>query len=242
MNCKNCHTEVFANFCPNCGHPTTVSRIDGHYIIQEMGSVLNFEKGLFFTIKELLIRPGNTVRTYLLESRNRLVKPILFIIITSLIYTFCSHFFNIEEGYIQYLDTQQSTTTAIFKWIQENYGYANILMGIFIAFWTKLFFKKSKFNFFEILILLCFVMGIGMLIFSVFGILQSIINTNLMSIAGVVGFVYTTYAIGNFFGKNKMSHYFKAFFAYVFGMFTFSLTAILLGIAIDLIVKQYYHG
>jgi hypothetical protein len=78
-------------------------------------------------------------------------------------------------------------------------------------------------------------MGIGMLIYSVFGIIQGLTHLNLIQIAGVVVFVYTTWAVGHFFGKTKINNYVKAFFAYFLGMLTFTLAAIILGILIDFI-------
>lgn len=238
MNCKNCNSQVNSKYCPNCGQPTELKRINGHYIIHEIEHVLHFERGILFTIKQLLTNPGQNVRNYLTENRSRLVKPIIFIIVTSLIYTLCNHYFHFEDGYVQYLDNKKSTTSEIFKWVQGHYGYANIIMGIFIALWTKLFFKKSEYNFFEILILLCFVMGVGMLIYSFFGVIQSLTNIELMQIAGIIGFVYTTWAIGQFYGKRKIINYLKAFFAYLLGMITFMLAAILIGMLTDLIFKN----
>jgi hypothetical protein len=238
MNCKSCNTELKLNFCPNCGQPTKLNRIDGQYILSEIGSVLNFDKGILFTIRELLIRPGQSVRNFISEDRNRLVKPIIFIIITSLIYSLINHFFQIEDGYVKYEEVKQSTTGYIFKWIQDHYGYANIIMGIFIAFWTKLFFRKYNYNLFEILILLCFVMGIGMLIYSTFALVQGLIQIDLMQIAGVFGFIYSAWAIGQFFDKSKFSNYVKAFFSYFLGFLTFSVSAVLIGILIDLIIKN----
>ena len=238
MNCKNCNTEISQNYCPNCGHPTKLKRIDGKYILSEIGSVLNFDKGILFTIRELLLRPGKSVKKFVSDDRNRLVKPVIFIIITSLIYSLINHFFHIEDSYVKFEETKQSTTGHIFKWVQDHYGYANIIMGIFIAFWTKLFFRKYKYNFFEILILLCFVMGIGMLIYSIFALFYGITNIDLMQIAGIIGFLYSAWAIGQFFDKSKFSNYVKAFFSYLLGFITFSLTAILIGNLIDLIFNQ----
>ena len=238
-NCKTCNIEFTSKFCPNCGQPELIKRIDGHYIIHEIKHVLHFEHGIFYTIRELILNPGENIRNYLLENRSRLVKPIIFIIVTSLIYSICSSFFNFEDGYVNYLDNQKTTTNKIFKWIQGHYGYANIIMGIFIALWTKLFFRKYKFNIFEILILLCFVMGMGMLIYSVFGIIQGLTHyNNTMQIAGIVGFVYTTWAIGQFYEKGKVINYIKAFFAYVLGMITFTMTAKLIGYTVDLLIKN----
>lgn len=237
-NCNTCNIELTSKFCPNCGQPSLLKRIDGHYIIHEIEHVLHFERGILYTIRELIVNPGQNVRNYLSENRSRLVKPIIFIIVTSLIYSTCSNFFHIEDGYVNYLDNQKSTTSAIFKWVQGHYGYANIIMGIFIALWTKLFFRKHKLNIFEILILLCFVIGMGMLIYSVFTIIQGLTHFKLMQTAGIVGFVYTTWAIGEFYQKGKAINYVKAFFAYILGMLTFSLTAIIIGIVTDLIIKR----
>jgi hypothetical protein len=238
MNCKNCNTEIKQNYCPNCGQAGKIKRIDKHYIADEIGQVLNFDRGILFTVKELLIRPGENIKNFISENRRRLVKPIIFIIVTSLIYSLINHYFNIEEGYVNYNETKRSTTGDIFKWVQNHYGYANIIMGIFIAFWTKLFFKKYKFNFYEILILLCFVMGIGMLIYSVFALIQSLTHIELMQIAGIIGFIYSAWAIGQFFDKTRFLNYIKAFLSYLLGFLTFSLTIILIGTVIDLIVKQ----
>ncbi|MCO4292612.1 DUF3667 domain-containing protein [Solitalea sp. MAHUQ-68] len=236
-NCNNCNTAVASKYCPNCGQPAQLKRIDAHYIIHEIEHVLHFERGILYTIRELILNPGQNVRNYLIENRSRLVKPIIFIIVTSLIYTLCNHYFHFEDGYIKYLDSQQSTTTILFKWVQGHYGYGNIIMSAFIALWIKLFFRKFQFNFFEILILLCFIMGIGMLIYSVFGIVQSLIHINVMQISGVVGFVYMTWAIGQFYGKSTIINYVKAFFAYILGMLTFILAVVLVGSITDMFIR-----
>ncbi|WP_396157065.1 DUF3667 domain-containing protein [Flavobacterium sp.] len=237
MNCKNCNNEINSKFCPNCGQPSNLKRIDGHYIIHEIEHVLHFERGILYTIKELITNPGQNVKNYLTENRNRLVKPIIFIIVTSLIYSICNSFFHFEDTYTNKLDNNNSASSAISKWIQGHYGYANIIMAIFIALWSKLFFRKYKFNIFEILILLCFVMGMGMLFLSVFGIIQSLTNINLILIASTFCFAYTTWSIGQFYEKGKIVNYVKAFFVYLLGMLTFYITATLIGKTIDFITK-----
>lgn len=238
MNCKNCNNEVNLNYCPNCGQAAKLKRIDRHYIQHEIEHVLHFEKGIFYTVKELLIRPGQNVREFISDNRVRLVKPIIFIIISSLIYTIINHFFHLEDGYVKYDETTTSTTGAIFEWVQNHYGYSNIIMGIFIAIWLKLFFQKYDYNFFEILILLCFVMGIGMLIFSVFAVMEGLSKFPLMQIAGLVGIVYCAWAIGQFFDKNKIVSYLKALAAYFLGMITFTFSALLLGYLFDSVFKH----
>jgi len=235
MNCKNCSAQANQNYCPSCGLPTKLKRINGNYILHEIKQVLNFDRGILFTIRELLVSPGENVRNFISENRIRLVKPIVFIIVTSLIYSLINHFFNIEDGYVVYSETKQTATGTIFKWVQEHYGYSNIIMGMFISFWVKLLFRKYNYNFFEVLILLCFIMGIGMLIYSLFSLLKALIHIDLMLISGIISFMYSTWAIGQFFDKRKLINYPKALLAYILGFISFSFTAILVGTLIDYI-------
>lgn len=92
MDCVVCNSEINTKFCPDCGHPAQRKRIDRKYIIHEIEHVLHFERGILYTIQELILSPGDNIRKYLSENRSRLVKPIIFIIITSLIYTILNHF------------------------------------------------------------------------------------------------------------------------------------------------------
>lgn len=231
-NCKRCNHQLFGDFCSNCGHPQKLKRINGKYVFSEIVSVLNFDKGILFTIKELLIRPGLNIQKFILEDRNRLVKPILFLIVCSLFYSVFQEIFHFEEDYQQHVFDSSSTTVMIMTWISANYGYANVLMAIFIALWTKIFFRKHNYGFFEILILLCFVIGIGMLIFSIFGMFQSLTATKVLNIGFFIGMVYISWAIGQFFEK-KFLNYIKALLAYLLGFISFSIAIVLIGTLID---------
>ncbi len=241
MDCKNCNKEVNSKFCPDCGQPTNLKRIDGKYIIHEIEHVLHFERGILYTIRELTTSPGQNIRKYLLKNRTRLVKPIIFIIITSLIYTILNHLFHIEDGFVIYHETDVNNPSAvgsIVKWVKDHYGYANIMMGIFIALWLKLFFRKSKYNFYEILIMLCFVQGMAFLIFSIFVIIQGITHFSIMKIAGPIGLIYCVYAIRQFYDRSKVLNYIKSLFAYILGLISFWIFVFLIGTLLDLINKH----
>jgi len=233
-NCNNCNNIVDDNFCAKCGHAVQLKRIDAHYIQHEIIHILHFEKGFFYTIKELITRPGENVRKFISTDRSRLVKPVVFIILTSLAYTIFSHFFHFDDAFIKIESTAKGpATTAIDNWIHNNYGYSNILEGLFIAVWLKLFFRKSGYNFFEIVILLCFTMGIGMLILSLAVIFKGITHIELMKEFGYVFIIYITWSIGQFFGGKKIINYVKALISYILGMASFLSLAALLGYVID---------
>lgn len=237
-NCKNCTTKLSGNYCANCGQPAKIKRIDSHYIIHEIEHVLHFEKGILFTIRELLLRPGKNIQEFLQENRGRLVKPIIFIVITSLIYSLISHFFHTEDKYLKaYEAVGNSSIFTMLGWIQSHYGYSNIIMGVFIAGWIKLFFRKYHYNFFEILILLCFILGMGMLMFAVSALIEGLTHISLLFITTLISTVYCIWVVGQFFDRTKPTNYIKAFIAYMLGVFTFGIAVTFLGIAIDLIMR-----
>ncbi len=236
--CKNCNSQINEKYCSNCGQPKVLKRIDGDYIRHEIEHLLHLDKGFFYTVKELFIRPGKSIREFLTDNRNRLIKPIIFIIVTSLIYSIINNYFHIEEQYIQQSGLENTTVGKLIKWMQEHYGYGNIILGIFIAFFIKLFFRKSDYNFYEILILLCFIMGVGMLVYSIFSLLQGFFHFNLFQIGGLFAIGYTTFAIADFYDRTKVKNYFKAFAAYMLGMIFCFVTLIFIGLIIDLITKH----
>ena len=235
--CSQCESELFDQFCSSCGHPRKPNKINGQYILSELRGILDFEKGIFFTIKELLLRPGENVEKFIQEDRNRLVKPVVFIIICSLVYTVIQNVFHFEDGYVGFSIGQDSAAETISQLISENYGYANIIIATLVAFWIKLFFKKYNYNYFEILILVSYVMGVGMLIFSFFGIIDSLVELKVADKGYLIGVLYVSWGIGQFFDKGKIPGYLKGFASYMIGMSSFMVAAMLLGLLIDLMNK-----
>ena len=235
-HCRICNSEVSKNYCSDCGHPVALKRINGHYLIHEIEHVLHFERGILYTIRELLLRPGTNIKRFIAEDRSRLVKPVIFIIVTSLIYSVISHFFHIQ-GMVSHDFAAQSTAAKILMWTESHLGYSNILMGGLIAFFIKIFFRKSSYNYFEILILLCFVMGLLMLVFALFALLEGITHIDLKQTSAIIAFSYCTWAIGSFFDQKKIVSYVKAFFAYIIGMASYYLLSILIGSLIDSMLR-----
>jgi len=239
-NCLSCNEVITGKYCSNCGQKAKLDRINGHYIKHEIEHVLHLEKGIFFTVKELILRPGKTVRSFISENRTRLVKPIIFVIVTSLIYSLLSHAFHMDTSYISLQNADSgSAVNYLDKWVNEHYGYSNLMMSLFIGLWIRLFFRNYDYNFYEILILLCFVMGICMLVFSICTILEGLTHVSFYITGSVIFLIYATWAIGDFFDRSRKKNYFKALGAYVLGMLSFSFLVTLLGLLIDFLIKIF---
>lgn len=221
-------------------------RIDGKYILHEIISVLNFDKGIFYTKKELLIRPGKSIQCFIQKDRTKLVKPITYVLFCSLIYAIAQQYLTSNDfvskfsrGWTDTLVLEESYLVNFLKWTKNNYGYTNILISIFIALWIKLFFRKFNYNIFEILTLLLYVLGTSTLIYSVFVILDILTGYRLVYLGGFIGFIYSSWAIGQFYNKRKVLNYFKALAANLLGIITFYLIISILGGVIDMTIFNH---
>jgi hypothetical protein len=235
-NCKKCNEPINENFCSYCGQPTKLKKIDGQYLVHEIGDFLSANKGFLFTIKRLFVSPGNAVRDFITEDRYRFVKPITFLFITSVVYAIINQIFNFGvTDYAQQSGLEEgSTANLVFKWMLIDYpGYSGIITGFFVAFWIKLFFRKSGYNIFEIFILICFVTGVTTLFMSAVAIFQGLTHVRLLETASYALILYLIWAVGQFFDGKKVRSYVKAFFAYLLGISVLGVLIVIVGEIID---------
>lgn len=238
--CNNCQAEITLKFCPNCGQPAVVKRIDSHYVQHEFLHLFHIEKGFLYTVKELFFRPGHAVREYLEGKRSKLMKPVPFAIFCGLIFTILlkisklSNF--VESAFSKVIKNVYALK--IMAWLDSNHAYGNFLLCIITALLSYLFFKKYKYNFYEILILMIFVASQNAMYTGLLSLLNLFFNKNIFSnVISIVGIGYITWSIGQFYDYKRFSSYFKAFLAYVLGSIIFTLTIVLIGFFVSYFKK-----
>ncbi|MEO5966804.1 MAG: DUF3667 domain-containing protein [Ferruginibacter sp.] len=236
-NCIECNEIIENKYCSNCGQPASLKRINGKYLLHEINHLLHLEKGFLYTVKELFIRPGESVKVFITQNRMKLVKPIVFIIVTSLIYTIVNHYFSFDKEAFNIDTIKDEKAKNILNWVNANYGYSNIVLGAFIAFYVKIFFNNYRYNYFEILILLYYAMGMSMLIFSLFAIFQGLTQIKSFYFGSIAAIAYCTWAVGQFFDKKKAISYIVALISYILGTFTIMFLGIIIGIVILILSK-----
>jgi hypothetical protein len=130
------------------------------------------------------------------------------------------------------------TQNLFINWMIEYHGYASIIAGFFVACWVKIFFGKSGYNLFEIFVLFCYIVGISALIISVFVILQGLTRLNFIPVySSLFDWMYYTWAIGQFFGRKKVSNYIKAFISSIMGFLLFGAVIECVAFFIDNIIN-----
>ena len=84
INCGRAVVDTEQKFCPACGQPTPAHRIDWHFLGHELEhSVLHMDRGILYSLKELMLRPGHLIRGYLEGRRAKQVKPLLLLMISA---------------------------------------------------------------------------------------------------------------------------------------------------------------
>lgn len=70
-SCLNCSREIAGNFCPDCGQKANMHRITfGHFVAHDLlHGMFHLERGIVFTLKDALVRPGKAALDYISGKR-----------------------------------------------------------------------------------------------------------------------------------------------------------------------------
>jgi hypothetical protein len=209
-----------------------LERIDGRYFSQQVQQIFNVDRGFLYTTKEFLIRPGKSIQEFLFENRDKYVKPTVFLIFTSIIFSLISYFLNIEYSYFnvnKIQGLQDKVSIGDFgEWLNNNIAYTNLIIGIFIALWIRIFVRN--YNIYEIIVMLCFVLGEMTLILSLVFIIGEVTHNGFIVLGlMLIFFLYPIWSIGQFFGKRKLISYIKSLVVVILGYMSYLFFFILIG-------------
>jgi Protein of unknown function (DUF3667) len=161
--CQNCNDDLVGNFCSSCGQKK-YSRIDKKYIFDEIQyTFLHTNKGMFYSIKNILKNPGKTDREYIDGKRVNHYKPILLLFVLSGISTFISlKVIGLKEIMSTYYANQNANPdamTSVFTFLTDYFTIITIAFVPFLALATKIVFKKMAHNYYEHLVMNTFIMS-----------------------------------------------------------------------------------
>lgn len=173
--CLNCDTELTDKFCAHCGQLADTHRISlKHFVFHDiLHGTFHLEKGILFTAKESLIRPGQAALDYISGKRKRYYNVFYLILIMIGLILFLRHFNEV-------LDISQSKNIAekpaylneVSRKLDEIFAQkSKIIIFLFVPFValnSYLLFKVKKLNFSEHAIIAGMVL-LGMLLISTAG-------------------------------------------------------------------------
>lgn len=219
-NCLNCGSSTEGKYCSNCGQKASQNPIDGHYLWHDLQHFFHLDNSLFYTAKELLIRPGETVRNYVDGKRAAYFGPLCTALTIAGIYILIYYWgniapLNILSQMIVTLNGMLYKEEMFFpKWLVDNYAFIELFVFIpLYSIASYLVFYKFKFTFFEHIAINAFLsaqrMLIGVLTFPVLVFIHEVAYSNIIEL--LVAFVeigFTIWAFMTFFKKENKIHLF----------------------------------
>jgi len=218
MICKNCEQNFNGNFCNNCGQNSNVGKIEYKYLLNEIpNSIFQVNSGILFTIKELFSSPGNSIREFLKGKRKKHFKPLAFVLLISTLYVLITYltdkYIFLGDGISGIADSmnndeaKSSITAKILNWFAQNNGYATLIILPFFSLASYLTFIKSKYNYFEHLILNFYITGQQMVIYIIFTVLFFVLKIEgyfIDIIPLIIGVSYLFLVFIQFFERDKI--------------------------------------
>ncbi|RYY49397.1 MAG: DUF3667 domain-containing protein [Chitinophagaceae bacterium] len=241
--CPNCNNEFEGFFCNICGqkepHRITMSHI-GHDLAH---AFTHADKGFFYLMGQLFIRPGIVAREYILEGkRKRYFLPLQYLLILGTIATIIvvnSHFIentmkNVEQITGASASAKQAALMQRIQALQSK--YYNIIIMLQLPFYSLaamiIYRRKYKYNYAEFLTLQTFVTGQHTVI-SMLLMLYIFINPSFAPSLNVVilvfSLLYHCWAYMQFFGEKTFIGALKAIGSYLMGILLFFLFAMIIG-------------
>jgi len=230
MNCKNCQHTINGNYCPNCGQRTTVARINFSNFSKEFTtSVFQIDRGFFYTLKELFLRPGKSIREYLSGKRKNHFKPIAYVLVLSTIYFLMSQFFGTQtylgdalEGFAEGTKDRagEDEKITVLKWFVEHYAYTTLFLIPVYSLASYLVFYRVGYNYLEHIVLNSFITGQQAIFYSISSVFSLVINEDLLvSVTLFISIFYAFWVFWQFFSvQSRVAVFFRSILTYVISL------------------------
>lgn len=173
--CLNCEQPANAKFCSNCGQKTDTHRITfKHFIFHDIvHGVWHFERGILFTVKEAMLRPGKAALDYISGKRIRYYNVFYLTLLLIGLNLFLTHIQN--ELSHEYFNTNLEPETdmggkGMGDFLSNNSKLIILSFIPLFAINSFMIFKRKKLNFSEHFII-SGMMFLGVMIISTISVL-----------------------------------------------------------------------
>jgi hypothetical protein len=151
--CKNCNNSFDGNFFNNCGQSARTDRINFLLFKHETNQgISRIDSGILYSIKQLFLRPGHSVREYIEGKRVKHYKPISLVVILATTYGILIHFLNIDL-IDKSLNEPGLNIEVLNDWTTRHYSWITIATIPFYTIGTYICFRRQGYNISELLIL-----------------------------------------------------------------------------------------
>ncbi len=248
--CKNCNTHFEGNFCSECGQSADTHEINSHFLWYDIQQgLLNLDKGILFTLKELSTRPGYSIKEFIEGQRVRHFKPISFLLVLAGIYGFVIHYFDIALIVKEIPDADAKkviNVTKILDWISANYALSTLILIPISSLSTYWAFKKERYNFIQHIVINAFVAGFHIILRLIFFPLVFLFDKKdslgVLTIPDIIGIAYTCWVLLQLFDYLPLkSRIYKIILSYIFLGLLYLSFVLLSGFVVGFLLAMAEH-
>ncbi len=252
MECKN---NFEGKFCSLCGQNSRVDKLTLTSFLEELSdSIFQVNRGLFFTIKSLFLRPGHSIRGFLSGHRKDYFKPIGFVLLLSTFYFLITKICGSDtlladaiSGFRQGAEDKSnfSHNSIILEfstdWLIDNYAYTTLFLIPILSTASFISFLGKGQNYLEHIVINSYIAGQKTIFYSLFTIFDFVIKqVDLgVTLAFILSIAYRFWTFIQFYHtENKIYTSFRLLLTYI--LFYFIIMALLtLLILSTIILKEY---
>ncbi len=242
--CKNCNSVNINNFCSDCGQKIYKKRFTINSFLMFLSDALDIEKGFFYTIKILFIKPEKVINDYLKGITKPYFNPLKYLLVIGGIYTFLVLWFKVFDNNFDYMESQNNNEelyqfqTQWFNFYKKIMNFIPILIIPFVSIATKWFYKSKKLFYGEHLIINSFLFVQILLITTLLIPAVLIFSPTLMYYFPIITISYSCYFFYNVFQNSLIRSILLTFLSIVTGYFLFIIfLVIIMFIAAIVIIK-----
>lgn len=173
-NCLNCEKELIDQFCSGCGQKSDTHRITfKNFIFHDvLHGTFHIERGIVFTAKQALTRPGKAALDYISGKRKPYYNVFYLVLIVFGLIIFLGHLFEeIDLFFGGELEPERPFINEASRKLSRIFDHSKIIIFLFVPFAALnsfILFRRKKLNLSEHAIISGMIL-LGMLLISLIG-------------------------------------------------------------------------
>ena len=143
QRCHNCGTEFADNFCPRCGQRAGVGRVGWSSISDNIAILWGLDsRSLFYTLVQLIGRPGYLVRDYISGRRQVSFPPVNMLVLVTFFIVIVESVFHLEDDVLDF-ELGIPQIGEVVAWVNSQKSWATLLLQSLLILPTWLVFRYA---------------------------------------------------------------------------------------------------
>ncbi|WP_426492601.1 DUF3667 domain-containing protein [Hymenobacter sp. 102] len=163
--CLNCGHPVPDRFCGRCGQDAHhTHRLNMAHMLHDIPhSVWHVDKGILYSLRTIITRPGTTIRAYLAGQRVDHFRPLSLLLVVTGTFAFISSLLHIEMFPPRDPSVDEAvyqSQKAIAEFMAKYMSWVYVALVPVIAGFARLFLRRGGYNYAECLVIAAFITAV----------------------------------------------------------------------------------